>query len=251
MRKLNPILLDVLYRAGCYPFDDIDLDDGNGRPASVWVMPKGPLPLFIAIRGNGTSAAALIAELHRIHGAFKVHHGNVPQGQGWGYLVTVQCENTHSRVIGREMRQFEPEEIAVGLNAYAFIPWFNPPSDYDDVYESDDFVVDMLPPSELEQDDDGLYTSREWEDAADSPESLEASFARSLGLDELSDVGAPRSGGFSLDDPFAYEHDDDDDDEDYGDDGDDDDGDDDDDDGGGDDDGDGDDGDGDDGEDTE
>ena len=214
MRKLNPILLDVLYRAGAYPFDEVDLGDGSARPSSVWVLPKCPLPVFLAIRGNGTSTAALIAELHRLHRSFQVHHGKVPEGALWGYMIVAHCENTHSRIVSREMREFEPEEIAVGLNAYAFIPWFDPPKEAEAAYSAGEFTVELLPPSELEQDDEGLYTSRDWEDAVNAPDALEASFARSLGLDSLADVGASDDddddGSFD-----APDFDDDDDDEDF------------------------------------
>ena len=210
MRKLNPVLLDVLYRVGAYPFDELEIDESHAKPASVWVLPKGPLPVFLAILGNGTSTAAVIAELHRLAHSFSFHHGKVPDSS-WGYLIVAHCENTHSRIVSREMREFEPEEIAVGMNSYAFIPWFDPPDEAKPAYDGDTFSTALLPASELEQDDQGLYTSRDWEDLADAPESLEKSFAASLGLD----IGnVPTDEDEEDEDPFDYDEDEDEDEDD-------------------------------------
>lgn len=183
MRRLNPILLDVLYRVGAYPFDDIQLEPNDSRPANVWVITKTPLPVFIAIHGNGTSVSALVAELHRIQKSLDKHHGIEPSGC-WAWWIVAHCENTHSRIISREMRDMNPKEIAVGLNSYAFIPWFDPPDDADSIYEPGaKFSTELLPASELEMDDEGLYTSRDWEDAIEDPDAMDARFAKSLGLD--------------------------------------------------------------------
>jgi len=183
MRRLNPIILDVLYRVGAYPFDDIQLRESDGRPANVWVITKTPLPVFIAIHGNGTSVSALIAELHRLQKSLSKHHGLSPNGE-WAYWITAHCENTHSRIVNREMQRMDSGEVAVGLNSYAFIPWFDPPEEAEPVYVPGAvFSTELLPASELEMDDEGLYTSRDWEDALDDPDSMDRDFAKSLGLD--------------------------------------------------------------------
>jgi hypothetical protein len=207
MRKLNPILLDVLYRVGAYPFDDIQLDPNDGRPANVWVITKTPLPVFIAIHGNGTSVNALVAELHRLQRSLSKHHGIEPSGC-WSWWIVAHCENTHSRIISREMRDMDSKEIAVGMNSYAFIPWFDPPEDAVSVYEpGSGFTTELLPASELEMDDEGLYTSRDWEDAIEDPDAMEAGFAKSLGLD-IEEHGGSTS--FDNDVPVFDEEEDDD-----------------------------------------
>ena len=135
MEKPNPYLLDVLYRAGAFPFDDFAMEDGGS--ASIWVLPRTlNWPVVIAIRGNGVSTVAVIKELHRMAQAFSVHHAapdlttlSTGERTEWTYQIEFHCSGTVSRVLDRTIISRSPEELSGMLNAWIFVPWFQPWSD--------------------------------------------------------------------------------------------------------------------------
>jgi hypothetical protein len=63
-----------------------------------------------------------------------LHHGyEAPlqnQTYRWTYQVTYQCTETVGRVLDRDIRIRSEEELALMLNSYAFIPWFEPDDTY-------------------------------------------------------------------------------------------------------------------------
>lgn len=174
MDRPNPYILDVLYRAGAFPFDDFSLADGG--VASVWVIPKTPgLPLVLTIRGNGVSTVALVKELHRLASAYEIHHGAPPiekDADGttlhWHLQVEIQCTGTVSRVLGRQVVSRTPSEVALMNDAWMFVSWFTPYSDprYASCYPKSgrEFDAKFLPPMvderETKTPDDVEY---EWE----------------------------------------------------------------------------------------
>jgi hypothetical protein len=133
MRKPNPILLDILMRAGAYPFDDFEV---QGQDAGVWIIPQlgSDLLLVVAIIHNGTVVDPLVRELRRIAQSTLCHHGyDTPRENNayrWTYQILYQCTETVGRVLDRDIRIRTEQELAVMLNSYAFIPWFLPDERY-------------------------------------------------------------------------------------------------------------------------
>jgi len=200
MKMPNPILLNTLYAAGAYPFDDIE-DDDLKAVLSVWVIPTEPIPIQIGIKGNGASVKSFAAELSRLANVFRLRH-NFPQktqGKSWAYQIIFQCEGAISRVISRTLIQLEPEEIDAMLTIWPFIPWFNPSEKYTDVYKRG-FLRGLLLPdtSALVSGETDLPEIAEWDG---NPE-LQA------GAIDESAFEAALSRGDSLNDFSGYEDED-------------------------------------------
>jgi len=198
-------LLDVLYRAGAYPFDDFTMDDGAG--ASIWVIPRTlNWPVVLAIRGNGVSTVALIRELHRMSQAFQAHHGaeatttmSTGERMEWTYQIEFHCEGTFSRVLGRTIIPREPEELSGMMNCWIFVPWFQPWDDprYTASYPPGGKVFDgaELPP--LGAEDTDTDTHYEW-DNLPAPDTG-AEFELPLPPEAAEAFSVPFEGTFSSD----------------------------------------------------
>jgi hypothetical protein len=144
VRKPNPVLLDILYRASAYPFDDFGVEDGQN--VGVWVIPHTytNMPLVLCLRNNGTYVDPLIQELQRFAAKSQRDHGRFAQQsrtlmgrkeasageQVWTYEIMYLCTDTLGRVTQREIKPRTYEEVVLMCASYVFIPWFNPPPEY-------------------------------------------------------------------------------------------------------------------------
>jgi hypothetical protein len=225
MRKPNPILLDILVRAGAYPFDDFDVD---GHESGVWVIPnlKSDLLLVIAIVNNGTIVDPLVRELRRIAQSTLLHHGFAAPLQNptyrWTYQVTYQCTETIGRVLDRDIRIRSEEELALMLNSYAFIPWFEPDGTYHGTQVFDGGNLPELIVRSVEEAAEQKYSDssasspfQRWDkkraDAAQTDLDNEFGVPSSISYEELKRAGGAPDFGFEQSEDF----DEDDEDEDF------------------------------------
>lgn len=160
MKRPNSHLLDVLYRAGAYPFDDLPYatEGGDKVHASTWVIPgHGSVPILLLILGNGQSTGALEKELERLARLLRISHGIEPQSTGrregliWTYEVTIMCESRSSRVVQRKMREHDLARYDAFLWSHLSISWFDPPKMYCDNYSRTLDELDLkVDPSEFD-----------------------------------------------------------------------------------------------------
>lgn len=166
MNKPSPEILDVFYRAGGFPIDDLDVTDFVKHTTSVfastWFVPTRTIPAVFFIMGGGSGdLTALIHELRHLAEVtecsarafnWRSEKRSVMRGLCYHYYVIV----THidARVYSKGIEPWD-EGLTPLLHAPVLHPWFKPYEAYPKVYEIGYIKADNLPTASI--DDQEAY----------------------------------------------------------------------------------------------
>jgi hypothetical protein len=145
MRRPSPEILDIFYRSGGYPIDDLDVRDvvqhTSSVYASTWFVPTRTIPAVFFIMGGGSGdLSALIYELRRLAEItaltasalnWSEHSRTLARGLCYHYYILV----THldARVHSKSIEVWD-EALTPLVHASVLHPWFQPSERYEDVY---------------------------------------------------------------------------------------------------------------------
>jgi hypothetical protein len=145
MRRPSPEVLDLFYRSGGYPIDDLDVRDSVQHTSSViastWFVPTRTIPAVFFIMGGGSGdLSALIYELRRLAeitsimaAALNWPEQNRTLARGLCYHYYIQVTHLDSRVYSKAIEPWD-DALTPLVHASVLHPWFQPVDRYEDVY---------------------------------------------------------------------------------------------------------------------
>lgn len=164
MKRPSPELLDLLYRAGAYPIDDLNVQDAVKHTseviASTWLVPTTTIPAILFIMGGGSGdLSALIFELRRlaeITALTAVALNWKPESRSLArplcYHYFVQVTHLDARIYSKSIEPWD-EALTPLLHTAPLHTWFQPTADYAQVYAAGYLRVDNLPLCAEPEDD--------------------------------------------------------------------------------------------------
>ena len=164
MKCPSPELLDLFYRSGAFPIDDLDIRGSVHHTSSVfastWYVPTRTIPAIFFIMGGGSGdLSALIYELRRIAVVtdYTANALNWPTpkrviNRGFCYHYIIQVTHIDSRVYSKTVEEWD-DNIVPMLHASPLHTWFNPMTDYEKIYEKGYISIENLPASNMSDED--------------------------------------------------------------------------------------------------
>jgi len=164
MKCPSPELLDLFYRCGAFPIDDLDVratvHHTSSVFASTWYVPTRTIPAIFFVMGGGSGdLSALIYELRRLAVVteYTANAMNWPASKrvinrGICYHYLVQVTHIDSRIYNKSVEEWD-DGITPMLHAAALHTWFNPMTEYDKVYEKGYISIENLPASNMSDED--------------------------------------------------------------------------------------------------
>lgn len=156
MRQPSPELLDLFYRSGAFPIDDLDVRDfvqhTSSVYASTWFVPTRTIPAVFFVMGGGSGdLSALIHELRRLAEiteataaalSLSLERRSVKQTLCYHYFV--QVTHIDSRVYAKSVEEWD-DALTPLLHASTLHPWFRPFESYSETYKVGYVVANNLP----------------------------------------------------------------------------------------------------------
>lgn len=156
MRQPSPELLDLFYRSGAFPIDDLDVRDfvqhTSSVYASTWFVPTRTIPAVFFVMGGGSGdLSALIHELRRLAEvteataaalSLPLERRSVKQTLCYHYFV--QVTHIDSRVYAKSVEEWD-DALTPLLHASPLHPWFRPFESYAETYKTGYIVASNLP----------------------------------------------------------------------------------------------------------
>ena len=146
MKRPSPEILDLFYRCGGYPIDDLDVRNFVQHDstvfASTWFVPTRTIPAIFFVMGGGSGdLSAMIYEMKRQAEVTSLtanamnwpeHKRTIARGLCYHYYIMV----THldSRVYSKSIETWD-EALTPLLHASVLHPWFEPTENYEEVYK--------------------------------------------------------------------------------------------------------------------
>jgi hypothetical protein len=168
MRKPSPELLDLFYRSGAFPIDDLDVRDYVGHTsavmASTWFVPTQTIPAIFFVMGGGSGdLSALIHELRRLAvvtgmttTALSLPIERRGGKQSLCYHYFVQVTHVDARVYAKSVEEWD-EALTPLLHTSVLHPWFRPQEEYAEVYKTGYVSVTNLPETDFADRDAADY----------------------------------------------------------------------------------------------
>lgn len=164
MKRPSPELLDLLYRAGAFPIDDLNVQDAVKHTsevvASTWLVPTQTIPAIFFIMGGGSGdLSALIFELRRLAEIttltatalnWKPESRTLARPLCYHYFV--QVTHLDARIYSKSIEAWD-EALTPLLHTAPLHPWFQPLEQYAQVYTTGYLKVDNLPYCTTPEDD--------------------------------------------------------------------------------------------------
>jgi hypothetical protein len=156
MRQPSPELLDLFYRSGAFPIDDLDVRDfvqhTSSVYASTWFVPTRTIPAVFFVMGGGSGdLSALIHELRRLAevteataAALSLPLERRSGKQALCYHYFVQVTHIDSRVYAKSVEEWD-DALTPLLHASTLHPWFRPFDGYAETYRVGYIMASSLP----------------------------------------------------------------------------------------------------------
>ena len=145
MRRPSPEILDLMYRAGAFPLDDLDVQEVVRHPtpvlASVWYIPTKTIPAIFFIMGGGSGdLSAMIYELRHLADCTEVlsltkTHSESALKPVISYHYFFMVNHVDARVYSKTVEPMTAELLAL-MHASPLHPWFDPLAAHRDMYAS-------------------------------------------------------------------------------------------------------------------
>ena len=146
MKRPSPEILDLFYRCGGYPIDDLDVRNfvqhDSSVYASTWFVPTRTIPAVFFIMGGGSGdLSALIYEMRRLAEItnYTAHALNWQDNRrtlarGLCYHYYIQVTHLDARVYSKSIEIWD-EALTPLVHASVLHTWFQPSENYDEVYK--------------------------------------------------------------------------------------------------------------------
>lgn len=164
MKRPSPELLDLLYRAGAFPIDDLNVQEAVRHTseviASTWLVPTQTIPAIFFVMGGGSGdLSALIFELRRLAeitaltaSALNWKPENRSLARPLCYHYFVQVTHLDARIYSKSIEPWD-DALTPLLHTAPLHPWFQPLEQYAQVYATGYLQADHLPYCAVPDDD--------------------------------------------------------------------------------------------------
>lgn len=160
MKRPSPEVLDLLYRAGAFPIDDLNVQEAVRHTseviASTWLVPTQTIPAIFFLMGGGSGdLSALIFELRRlaeITALTATAFNRKPLTRPLCYHYFVQITHLDARIYSKSIEPWD-DALTPLLHTAPLHPWFQPLEEYAKVYATGHLTVDHLPYCAAPQED--------------------------------------------------------------------------------------------------